>query len=119
MVAFTALGLGMYGSPGMALTGFLSGFWLYAWITILAASGCLGLVASATAVRYEDTSLLIERVALGGSGVFCVMYVLAIYVMVGTGAIGGLVIFAGLAGACGWRFAQVEKRVSWKKRVGP
>lgn len=116
MVAFTAIGLGFYGKPAVSIGAFLPGAWLYVWVTILTVSGILGLIAGLIAVRHEDTSLLIERLSLVGAGAFCLMWVLAIFLLTSFATIGGIIIFSMLAYACGWRFYQVQRRVQWKKR---
>lgn len=119
MVAFTAIGIGFYGNPSVSLSTFLNSGWLYAWVTILALSGILGLFASAAAVRHEDMSLLTERIALIGAGAFCFLWTVALAWFNGIVGLGSIIIFAGLTIACAWRLWQVQKRVSWKKRRSP
>jgi hypothetical protein len=116
-VAFGALAAGYYTRPAPTMAH-VNSVVLAAWVSILLLSGILGLISAATARRYENTSLLLERVALIGSGPFCLVYAILIAVLRGWGGWSGVLIFTMFAVASGWRLYQVQRVVHWRKRRG-
>lgn len=118
-VVFVILGGGwMLGDSSRAMVQYL-GTWAVVWDTTLIILALSGVIAAVTARRDEALSLLLERIALMGTGLFSFMYALAISVNNisawpwVTASIFGLLMPI----ACGWRFSQVQKRIAWLRLV--
>lgn len=119
MGAFTTLGAGWFvNKPSEALSGFTPQLFVWCWAAILVLSGVCGIVAALTARSDEGLSLLTERMALAGVGSFSLIYTTALVATYDLGPWLTEVLMLLFLIACVWRYIQVQKRISWNKKVG-
>jgi len=119
MGAFLALGAGwLIQGPSQALRDLLGDPWIILWSAIVAIGGLCGLVASLSAHRDEGLSLLTERIALWSIGTYSAVYVIAMLYQRGLSIWVTEAVFTFFVIACVWRLVQVQKRITWNKKVG-
>jgi hypothetical protein len=104
--------------PSKAAAAVIPAEYALVWHGFLLVSAVAGIGSAWTATRDEPLSLLLERLALIGVGLYALFYALILVAVFDTRGWMTEIIFLSITVACGVRLEQVRRRIRWLKGQG-